>query len=77
MPSNSPPPPAQPKREPSPWALAGAGLELTAGVAVFTAIGWWLDEKWQTQPWMLIVGATLGFAGGLYNLWRKANRHLQ
>ena len=35
-------------------------------------IGWWLDARFKTTPWLLIIGALLGFAVSLLELIRLA-----
>ena len=39
-----------------------------------TCIGWLLDHWLGTLPWLLITGAALGFASGLYMLIRAARK---
>lgn len=48
------------------WAsqVTTIGLEM----ALPPAGGWWLDERWGTEPWLLIAGAVLGFAAGMLHL---------
>ena len=41
------------------WQLAGA-------VALGTLLGWWLDKKLQTSPWLLVSGALFGIGLGFY-----------
>jgi len=48
--------------------------ELVAGVVVGGGIGWVLDGVLGTRPWLLIVFFFLGFAAGLLNLVRAAQR---
>ena len=55
----------------SSWALAGTGVELAAAVGGMTVLGWWLDHLLATTPWLLVIGALLGFSGGLYNFLKK------
>ena len=52
--------------------LAGLGMELAASVIGLTFLGLWLDRRWDTAPWALVVCATIGFVGGMYNLIRSA-----
>jgi F0F1-type ATP synthase assembly protein I len=54
--------------------LAGAGFEIAAAVGGFAALGWWYDREQGTSPRGLLIGATLGLVGGLYNLIRSALR---
>jgi F0F1-type ATP synthase assembly protein I len=50
---------------------AGLGIEFAGVVAVFCGIGYWLDQKWDTSPWLLLAGFFIGFAGMFYNLWKQ------
>jgi ATP synthase protein I len=48
--------------------------ELIAGVGVGGFIGWALDRQFGTAPWLLVVFVTLGFAAGLTNVIRAAQK---
>jgi ATP synthase protein I len=37
--------------------------------------GRWLDEKWGTEPWMLLTGSLVGMASGFYHFFRTVLRH--
>lgn len=37
-------------------------------VSGLTLLGYYLDRKWQTDPWLTLVGAVLGIGMGFYNL---------
>jgi F0F1-type ATP synthase assembly protein I len=52
----------------------GLGFQLAAAMAVFGAIGWWLDERWKTTPWLLVVGVLLGAVGGMISIIRTSIR---
>lgn len=54
------------------YAIAGTGIEFVTAVGLFLVIGWWLDRKWNSFPWLTIVGAAVGFVVGLYVLIRAA-----
>ena len=54
--------------------LAGLGMELAASVIGLTLLGLWLDRRWETEPWALVVCATIGFVGGMYNFIRSARK---
>ncbi len=56
------------------YALAGVGFEFIAAILVCGGIGWWLDGRFGTKPWLLIAGAGLGFAVGLWLMVQAANR---
>lgn len=50
------------------------GTELVVGVMVGVAIGWSFDRALGTDPWGLVIFFVLGFAGGLMNVIRSANK---
>ena len=50
---------------------AGLGVELAAAVALFTLAGWWVDGRFGTEPWGILIGAFIGLGGGMYNLVRE------
>lgn len=54
------------------WDLATTGVELAAAVAGGCLLGYWIDRHFGSEPWGLIIGASLGIIGGLYNMVRKA-----
>ena len=64
----------KPGDEQTPWALMGAGIELAGSVCLLTLLGWWLDSKWHTTPWLLLTGACIGIVGGMYKFWKVGTR---
>jgi ATP synthase protein I len=48
--------------------------DLIVGVGVGGLIGWLLDQQFGTRPWFLILFVVLGFAAGLLNLIRAAQK---
>jgi F0F1-type ATP synthase assembly protein I len=48
----------------------GAGLEFAASVALLAWLGSIADARWATTPWLTVVGAFLGIAGGTWLLVR-------
>ena len=50
---------------------AGVGMQFALTFMVFGAFGYWLDEKWNTQPWFLIIGVFVGATGAFISLVRK------
>lgn len=58
---------------PNPWRLAHVGFEFAIGVLLMTLGGWWLDSRLGTEPWLLVTGALLGAASGMYRLVRVAS----
>lgn len=49
------------------WSLSGIGLEILASILGMGLIGWWLDGKTGSSPWLMVTGLILGIVGGLYN----------
>jgi len=42
-------------------------------MVVPACLGYWLDQRWDTQPWLVIVGAVLGFVTAMKQLLQLAN----
>jgi ATP synthase protein I len=47
-----------------------AGTQYAASIVVCLFIGWWLDVKFGTSPWLVVVGIVLGAVSGFYNLYK-------
>ena len=45
------------------WQLAGS-------VALGTLLGWWLDKKLGTNPWLVVTGSLLGIGAGFYAFFK-------
>ena len=56
--------------------LAGLGVELAAAVLGACLIGYWIDRRFETGPWALLICAIIGVVGGLYNMLRQALQEL-
>jgi hypothetical protein len=48
--------------------FSGHGLTLAMATIAFLFLGWWVDGKLGTTPWLTIVGALVGMAGGFYHI---------
>ena len=48
----------------------GFGLAWALSVLLFLLIGYWLDQRLGTLPWLTIAGAFVGAAGGFISLVR-------
>ena len=48
----------------------GLGLTWALSVLLFLLIGYWLDGRLGTLPWLTVAGAFLGAAGGFLSLYR-------
>lgn len=55
----------------------GLGLQFAAAILAFAFLGQWLDRRWGTDPWLLLVGVFLGAGGGFYSIYRKLMADLE
>lgn len=54
--------------------FAGLGVQFVASMCLLGFVGYWLDGKLGTYPWLLIVGIFLGAAGSFYSLLLAVQR---
>lgn len=47
---------------------ASVGFEFLATVLLPVALGYWLDGKWHTRPWVMIGLGVFGFGVGLWRM---------
>ena len=57
--------------------LAGVGIEFIVAFGLFAWLGWWLDKKFSTGPWLLIAGCAIGFSSGLWSLLKAARKMMK
>ena len=55
------------------WAAAlaqaaGLGMLLAINTGIGGGIGYYLDSRWGTGPWLLLVGSLAGMGLGLYQV---------
>ena len=53
---------------------AALGIEVAGIVAGSAWLGWWLDVKFGTNPWLLLTLVLLGGAAAMLQLFRVAQR---
>ena len=63
-----------PRAEHNPWQFAHIGLEFAGAAVVLALVGWWLDDKFDTAPWLAVIGASIGMIGGMYLFIKAALR---
>ncbi len=56
------------------WKHAQLGLELTGAVLAGFLIGYQLDKRLGTAPWLMLGGAAAGVAGGFYLAWQELSK---
>jgi len=54
------------------WVNQITSIALEMAVPAF--IGHWLDQRWKTEPWLVAVGALLGFAAAMVHLLSLAKQ---
>jgi F0F1-type ATP synthase assembly protein I len=60
--------------DPSWGKVAALGLQTAFGLLLGAVVGIWIDKKYKTDPWGILIGSGLGFLSGLYLLIREAIR---
>jgi F0F1-type ATP synthase assembly protein I len=62
-------------REPEAGSSAGVylglGLQFAVSILVFLYLGQWLDRRFGTEPWLLLISVFLGAGGSFYSIYRK------
>jgi F0F1-type ATP synthase assembly protein I len=48
--------------------VAGASYTLIGAILLLGGLGYVLDGRWGTAPWLLVLGLTLGIVIGFYEL---------
>jgi len=54
--------------------LGGLGFQLGLTVLLGALAGYYLDKRWGTSPWLLLVGTLAGTAAGFYEIVRALNQ---
>jgi len=54
--------------------LFGSGVQLAASVVIMFFLGKWLDQQFNTTPWLMVVGIVFGVGAGLYNFIKLVSR---
>jgi ATP synthase protein I len=50
--------------------MAGGGLEFAVAILLGVFAGQWLDRRWGTSPWLVVIGTMAGAGAGFYKLYR-------
>ena len=62
---------AEPHAGASAGTYLGLGLQFAASIVIFLFVGQWLDRRFGTEPWLLLIGVFVGAGGGFYSIYRK------
>jgi F0F1-type ATP synthase assembly protein I len=54
--------------------ILGSGIQLAATVVLMFFLGRWLDSKFGSDPWLMLVGTFFGLGAGLYNFVKIVQR---
>ena len=52
--------------------LVTSGIEFAGIVVVCILVGLWLDSRYGTKPWLLLVLMFIGMVGAMFRLIRRA-----
>ena len=50
--------------------ITSLGTEFAVAEILGAGLGYWLDNRWNTTPWFLILGVFAGFGLGFYIILR-------
>ena len=50
---------------------AGAGLQLAMVLVAFMFLGIWLDNRFHTSPWFVLICVFAGAGAGFYSIYRR------
>ncbi|MBL0172738.1 MAG: AtpZ/AtpI family protein [Gemmatimonadaceae bacterium] len=66
--------PSPTRGDPSPWAVAGLGMQFFVALIAFVYAGNWLDARVGTSPVFLFAGVFVGGGGSFYLSYRRLMR---
>ena len=52
-------------------AYSTIGIQLAVTLLLFLFLGHWLDERYGSSPWFVLIGTVLGMGVGFYNLMKS------
>ena len=47
------------------------GWQLAITILLMVYVGWWLDNRFQTSPWLIIIFSFFGSFAAIYNFIRS------
>lgn len=58
-------------------SFASMGVEFIVAVLIPGWLGYWLDGRWETTPWLMLLGGVFGFGVGLYMMLKTAKQSMR
>jgi F0F1-type ATP synthase assembly protein I len=66
------------RRQARAWGRStGVGLQFAASVVFFFFLGRWIDGRFGTSPWGVLVGVFGGTAAAFYGMYHRLMRDLE
>jgi len=50
--------------------LASVAFVMAAAIGLATWLGWYLDRRWDTAPWLTLAGLLVGTAAGFTEMFK-------
>ncbi|MBI1850471.1 MAG: AtpZ/AtpI family protein [Planctomycetes bacterium] len=47
------------------------GIQFVVVFGAFLGLGYWLDAKWKTSPYLILAGTLIGGTAAFYTLYRE------
>jgi len=54
------------------YVLAMQVMSIGMHMAIPPGVGWWLDQRYSTAPWLTVVGVLFGFSMAMLELMKLA-----
>mgnify|MGYP001359602902 FL=1 len=54
--------------------MASLGIQFAGAIVVCVLLGNWIDGRFMTSPWGVLIGAATGFGAGFYSILRAVSR---
>ena len=64
-------PPGGGDQGPGVGVYAGLGIQFAVAILLSVYAGSWLDRRFGTEPWLLLLTLLLGAGGTFYSIYRK------
>ena len=58
-------------------ALSTVGFSFVLAIFLGAWLGWVLDQRLGTKPWLSLGGFAMGMAAGVLNVYRTSNKFLK